>query len=182
MALQTLTVREARNQLYALVDQAQNEQPVVLTNDQTAEPVAMLIEPALYSQLTRNDTARLVSRISKINELVELLAQQWHVEPIRQAFPSTWRWYLEGIWEASSHREEPFRQLVVLLQIALDDFAMSDFTKNHLSVLQKCIYTLQNVYMNANDLIACDDALTQVGFPVYMSFVADMMELYVNEL
>lgn len=181
--LQTLSIHEAGRQLQHLVDQTRSTyQPVILTNGETAEPMAILIEPEIYRRFVINYEAILTKRLEKINELLDLLASQWNIEVIRQAFPSTWRWYLEGVWEASGNRETSFRQLTILLQMAIDGINMAEFTQKHLTVLQKCLKVLQKPKVNQEDLIGCDDALNQVGFPILLSFDEEMLALYADEL
>jgi len=180
--LQTLPVREAGHQLQYLVDQTRSTyQPVILTNDQTAEPMAILIDPEIYKRFVLNYETILTRRLNKVSELLDTLAQQSHIEMVRQAFPAAWRWYLEGVWEASEDREASFRQLTILLQMAIDGMNMANFTQNHLATLQKCLRVLRKPEVDQDDLIDCDDALIQMGLPVLLSFDEEVLALYVDE-
>lgn len=182
MTIQTLSVREAGGQLQNLVDQARNtHHPVILTSDDTAEPVALLVDPSRYEQPDANPETLLNKRLGKVSELLDLLADRWDIDVIRRAFPGSWRWHLEGVWEASHHRETTFRQLTILSQMATDGFDMADFTREHLTVLQQCLHVLCQSQVSENNLIDCDDALSQAGFSILLNFDDDMVALYVDE-
>jgi len=92
------------------------------------------------------------------------------------------RWSLEGVWEASEDRETPFRQLTILLQMAIDGMNMTDFTQKHLAALKKCLHILRKARVDQDDLIACDDALTQVGFSILLNFDEEVLALYDDEI
>lgn len=180
--MQTLTVREAETQLQHLVKQAQTtHRPVILTSEETLEPVAVLLEPEQYAAVAIDPTLILSTRIGKLEKLLELLAAQWERSAVRQAFPGAWQWHLEGVWQASRHRERPFRQLVVLLQMAGQDLKMAAFTQEHLALWRKCLNTLRQPQVSLASLIECDTALSQQGFPVLLALEEDMIDLYVAE-
>lgn len=180
--MQTLTIREAETQLQALVNQTQfTHQPVILTNEETATPVAVLMESEQYAASFMMPELVLSTRLNKLFELLSTLDTQWNKEMIRQAFPSAWRWHLEGIWEGSRQREAPFRQLVVLLQMAARQLQMTEFTRAHLALLHSCCQVLRQSTVRLEDLARCDRALIQLGFPVLLEFSDEMIAHYVEE-
>ena len=182
MTLQTFTIREAETQLHDLVKQAQaTHQPVILTSEETTAPVVVLLEPDQYAATITNTKEILAVRLNKLEALLDLLTAQWDVANIRQAFPSALRWYLEGVWEASQHRELPFRQLVVILQMAAQGLQMTEFTHTHLTLCRQCLQILHQATVSQDDFAQCDDALIEQGFPVLLNFDEEMVALYVDE-
>lgn len=179
--MQTLTVKEAETQLQALVNHAQrSHQPVILT-DEVAMPVAVLIEPEQYAAWATAPELVLQTRLQQSKELLDTLAAQWGTETIRQAFPTAWRWRLEGLWEGSRQREAPFRQLLVLLQMAARSLNMAEFTREQLVLFNDCVEYLRRPKVTLVDLAQCDQALLQQGFPVLLEFDDEMIEHYVDE-
>lgn len=179
--MQTLTIQEAETQLHVLVKQAQTSQQPVMLTDEVDAPMAVLIDPVQYGAWTTNAEPLLSVRLQQLQDLLAMLAAQWQVVPVRQAFPAAWRWRLEGVWESSRHREAPFRQLVVLLQLAAHSLQMTDFTREHLALFQQCVATLRQPAVTMADLAQCDEALITQGFPVLLEFDDEMIAAYVNE-
>ncbi len=179
--MQTLTIQEAETQLHALVKQAQTSQQPVMLTDEVATPMAVLIDPAQYGTWAITAEPLLSARLQQLQDLLAMLAAQWQVVPVRQAFPAAWRWRLEGVWESSRHREAPFRQLVVLLQMAARSLPMADFTREHLALFQQCVATLHQPVVTMTDLAQCDEALIAQGFPVLLEFDDEMIAAYGDE-
>lgn len=180
--MQTLTVREAEGQLHALVAQTQStHQPVLLMNDETETPVAVLMESNQYAASLLSPELVLSMRLDKLSELLDTLDMQWDAAMIRHAFPTAWRWHLEGIWEGSRHREAPFRQLVVLLQMATHRLKMSEFTREQLALFQSCVALLQQPKVGLDKLANCDRALIGHGFPVLLEFPEEIIAQYGDE-
>lgn len=179
--MQTLTIQEAETRLHALVKQAQTSQQPVLLTDEIATPMAVLIDPVQYGTWATTNEPLLSSRLQQLQDLLATLAAQWQVEPVRQAFPSAWRWRLEGVWESSRHREDPFRQLVVLLQMAARSLQMVDFAREHLALFQQCVDILRQPVVTMADLAQCDEALITQGFPVLLEFDDEMIATYGDE-
>ena len=178
----TVTLREAETQLRELVVLTKATRcPIVLTAEETTQPVAVLIEADKYAATSTEPSVVLATRLSKLGELLDVLHANWDVETIRQAFPSAWRWYLEGVWEASQHRERPFRQLVVLLQMAADGLGMSQFTKADLTLWRECLNILRQPAVTSEELAHCDEALIERDFPVLLDFDDDLVNSYVAE-
>lgn len=178
----TVTIREAETQLRDLVVWTQaTRRPIVLTAEETTQPVAVLIEADKYAATSAEPTIVLAARLRKLGELLDVLHANWDVETIRQAFPSAWRWHLEGVWEASQHRERPFRQLVVLLQMAADGLEMSQFTPGDLTLWRECLNILRQPVVTSEELARCDEALIQRDFPVLLDFDDDLVSSYVAE-
>ncbi len=179
--MQTLTVQEAETQLHALVQQTKTtHQPVILT-DEVAMPVAILIEPAQYAAWATSPELVLQTRLYQLQELLDTLSTQWEVDVVRQAFPGAWRWRLEGVREGSRHREAPFRQLVVLLQMAARPLNMAEFTRDQLALFYACLERLRQPKVTLTDLAQCDQALIQQDFPVLLQFDDEMIAHYVDE-
>jgi len=176
-----LTLREADTQLRDLVKRTQTtHKPVVLTAEGTAEPVALLVEANEYALPNGDSVADLATHLNKLEQLLDLLDTLWQVEAVRQPFPSAWRWRLEGIWHASRQRERPFRQLVILLQMAADNLEMARFTRADLALWRECVQILQQATVTRDDLIRCDEALIQHNFPVLLDFDPETVALYVT--
>ncbi len=178
----TLTLREAETRLRELVEQAQvTHRPIILTAEETTQPVAVLMEVDRYAITSGNPSLILTTRLRKLGELLDLLKNHWDVNAIRQAFPQTWCWHLEGVWEASQHREPPFRQLVMLLQMAGDDLDMTQFTEADVLLWRECLDVLKQPVVTPGDLAHCDEALIEHDFPVLLNLDEDTVALYVAE-
>lgn len=177
--MQTLTVRETDIHLQRVLKQAQaTHQPVLLVSEETAAPMAVVMEPTYYAAAAARPDVILVKRLGQLGELLTLLDSQWTEVIIRQAFPAAWRWHLEGVWEASQHRELPFRQLVVLLQMAAQKLDIAHFTREQVATWRACLHTLQQRHVSDNDLIDCDEALLAQGFPILLEFDDEMAASY----
>ncbi len=169
MTLYTLPLNQAENRLHDLVQRARKS-PVVLTAGDSAEPLALLLDAQQFTSVTDDNAFVLKTRLSKLDTLLTMLRDNWDNVAIRKEFPNSWRWQLEGVWEASFHREQPFRQLVLLLQLAADDLDMAHFTHPHLELWQRCVEQLHQLTVTSAELAECDRALSDNGFPIHLSF------------
>ncbi len=180
MTLYTMPLKQAETRLRDLVQRARHN-PVGLTGGDSAEPIAFLLDANYFASATDDANVILTARLKKLSALLDLLAANWENTAIKAEFPKSWRWQLEGIWEASTHREQPFRQLTLLLQLAADDLNMAQFTQSHLALWQACIAVLQGEVVHSADLAQCDQALSDAQFPVLLNFGDDLVESYVAE-
>lgn len=180
----TLTLREAETRLRDLVKQAQiTRQPVVLTAEETAKPVAVLVTSDDY-EATQQQRQLLFSRqLDHLTNLLEGIASSDTLstadrDATRGKQLTALRDGLSVLFDIGSERHQ---LLTAMLELAVRRLRPTDVSNAHVNALRRGLETLRSPFITETDIEACYTALLDSGIPPGFAYDDDMVQLYVAE-
>lgn len=180
MAPYTVTLREAETQLRQLVQRTQTtHQPVVLTTEETAKPLAVMMEMDAFEQ-TQRDRQRLfhLQRIY-LAQWLDRAEQQWEDALTRQACIATWQQSIKSLWEVCPL---PVRVFCANLALAVKRLNIEQFSLAQITALRFCLELLRDA---TPDQAAIDTAYGQLidsQLPPRFAFHDNLIQSYIGEL
>ena len=180
MAPYTLTIREAETQLRQLVQRTQTtHQPVVLTTEETAKPLAVVMEMNAFEQ-TQRDRLRLF-QLQRIHlaEWLDRAEQQWQDEAIRQACVTTWQQSVKSLWEVCP---QPVRVLCANLALAVKRLKVAHFSLEQIVALRYCLELLRDAAPDQAEIEIAYQQLIDSQLPPRLAFDDSIIQSYIDEL
>lgn len=180
MAPYTVTLREAETQLRQLVQRTQTtHQLVVLTTEETAKPLAVVMEMDAFEQ-TQRDRQRLfhLQRIH-LAQWLDRAEQQWHDESIRQACIVTWQQSIKALWEVCP---QPVRVLCANLALAVKHLSIERFSLEQMMALRYCLDLLRDAAPDQAAIESAYEKLIDSQLPPRLVFNNNIIQSYLDEL
>lgn len=153
----TLPIAEAELRLSALVKEAQmTQQPVILTAEATAEPVALLTP-------LPSATSKQADAVARHLEIAEIILQLWQETPANSAsYAAMLQSQLRLLSEAVPARPDSFPALLMLLRLALRQ-VRPPVSPAQLQVFQQGLTFLRAANLTVDQLATFDHALLEHG-------------------
>lgn len=180
MAPYTVTLREAETQLRQLVQRTQTtHQPVVLTTEETAKPLAVMMEMDAFEQ-TQRDRQRLfhLQRIY-LAQWLDRAEQHWEDKSVRQTCIATWQQNIKALWEVCP---PPTRVFCANLALAVKRLTLEQFSLEQITALR---YGLELLRDAAPDQVTIESAYQQLidsQLPSRLAFHDNLIQSYLEEL
>lgn len=180
MAPYTVTLGEAERQLRQLVQRTQTtHQPVVLTTEETAKPLAVMMEMDAFEQ-TQRDRQRLfhLQRIY-LAQWLDRAEQQWTDESIRQSCITTWQQSIKALWEVCP---PPVRVFCANLALAVKRLSIEQFSLKQVTALRSCLELLRDAAPEQAAIESAYGQLIDSQLPPRLVFNDNLIQSYLDEL
>lgn len=180
MTLYTLSIHEVEKQLRNLIERTQHtQQPIVFTTEETAEPVAVLIDSSMFALLQKRERQLFHLRLQELQRRLERLAQSQltagelaqSIDEFQQAARTLW-----------SVCPKPQRSLCVTFVMATRRLAPEPRFTEQLRVLSAGIDLLREDLPDADGVAAYRQSLFACGLPPTMGGDNRLSQLYLDEL
>lgn len=181
MAPYTLTVSEAENQsLRNLVKHAQTtHRPIMLTNEELAEPIAVLVESSVFETLQRKERQLFHLQLRQLLQAIATVAAQWDVLAVRQEFITLFSAGVTSLWKAAP---ENAQDLCVTLDLAVRRLSLERITQQQIAALRNCLELLQDGTPDDALVAQCEQHLIASGLPPTIGGSELLVEAYMNDL
>jgi len=175
-----LTLREAEKQLYELVKQAQStHRPIILTAEETAEPVAVVMEINTFELWQRHRQQLYHLQLKHLAQWLDEVEQQWNNPIIRQECIAAWQSGIKSLWNVCPDAN---RELCAALALSVQRLAPERLTREQIAALRHCLELLRDPAPSKTALEEAHRRLTESGLPPTMAFDNKTVQLYVDEL
>lgn len=177
----TLTVREAESeQLRDLVHRTQmTHRPIMLTTDDTLEPMVVLLESSVFEELRRKERQFFQVQLRHLVQQLEVVEQQWTDVVARQRFVDDFPTGAKALWKLCP---EDAQDLCVTLDMAARRLSIESITIQQLATLRNCLHLLQDGAPTEAAIESCERQLMNSGLSPLMSGSESLVKLYMDEL
>lgn len=173
----TLTVSEAETQpLRALVERTQTtRRPILLTNENLAEPIAVLVESGVFELLRRKERQLFQLQLRQLLQEILAFDAEWHETVTHASFASSFPSGTHALWQACP---EELQDLCVTLDLAARRLSPDQVTRQQLSALRSCLELLQDGAPDEQRIAQCEQELINVGLPPTMGGSDTLVQAY----
>lgn len=120
--------------LQTLVKQARStHQPVVLTSEETAQPIAVLMEMDAFERTQRYQQRLFYLQLMHLAHWLDKVEQQWEDETIRTDCVDAWKDSINLLWDISP---ESIRKLAASLILSVQQLAPERLTHQQVAALR----------------------------------------------
>ncbi len=176
----TLTLREAEKRLYDLVERAQStHRPIILTAEDTAEPVAVVMEISTFELWQRHRRQLFYLQLKHLAQWLDEVEQQWDNPTTRQECIAAWQSSIKSLWDVCPDAN---RKLCAALILSVQRLAPERLTREQIAALRYCLELLRDPAPPETALEEAYRRLTESGLPPTMALDNKMVQLYVDEL
>ncbi|MEZ4865416.1 MAG: hypothetical protein R3C14_29170 [Caldilineaceae bacterium] len=177
----TLTVREAENeQLRALVQRTQvTHRPIMLTTEDTLEPMVVLLESSVYEELQRKERQFFQIQLRQLDQQLDGAEKQWVDSNARRRFVDAFPTGTHALWKLCPADAQ---DLCVTLDMAAHRLSMESVTIEQLAALRHCLRLLQDGAPTETAIESCERQLLASGLSTLMSGSESLVQLYMDEL
>lgn len=177
----TLTVSEAETQqLRNLVKRTQTtHRPIMLTNEELAEPIAVLVESSVFETLQRKERQLFHLQLRQLLQAIATIETQWDEPAARQEFIATFAAGVTSLWKAAP---ENTKDLCVTLDLAARRLSLQRVTLPQIAALRNCLELLQDGTHDDVLIAQCEQRLIASGLPPTIGGSALLVEAYMNDL
>jgi hypothetical protein len=179
MITHTLTLQEAETWLRDLVRQAQTtRQPVLLITEETAEPVAVLVESSVFETLQRRELQLFHLQLRQLLRQLNDVERRWQDDAARQEFVPVFRAATHALWDVCP---EDRRGVGLTLDMAARRLAPERLTRAQIAALHSCLDLLRDAAPAQESIGECHQRLIECGLPPTMAGDKSLVQLYVDE-
>ena len=179
MKAYTLTLDEAETQLRALVKRAAStHRPVVLTTDETAEPMVVLLELSTFEKLQQRERQLFHLQLRTLFDHITKVQQEWDDYNKREEFVRVFGPSGRALWDVCPADQ---RGLCVTLQMATRRLVTERLTLAQVAALRDCLELLRDGAPTAAQTHMCHQRLIESGLPPTMGGNASLVKLYMEE-
>ncbi len=176
----TLTLREAETRLRELVEQAQaTREPIVVTTEETAEPVAAVMSIHALEQWHRQQQQLFQLQHRYLAQWLDQVEQQWDDITTRRDCVSAWQSNIKSLWDVCP---ESSRKLCTALILSVQRLSPEHLTRKQIDALRYSLMLLRDPVINEATLEKAHKRLIESGLSPMMTFDDEIVELYMDEL
>lgn len=180
MTLYTLSIHQVEKQLRNLIARTQDtEQPIVFTTEETAEPVAVLVNSNLFALLQKREQQLFHLRLQELQRQLDHLAQSpsigSNLAPLIAAFQQAAR----TLWSICP---KPQQSLCVTFVMAVRRLTPDPRFSEQLAVLATGIDLLREDQPNSERIAVYRQALFACGLPPTMGGDNQLAQLYLPSM
>ena len=180
MKAYTLTLGEAETQLRDLVKRAQStHRPVVLTAEESAEPMVVLLESSVFEKLRQREKQLFHLQLRRLFQHLDNVQEEWDDDTKRKKFVKAFCSSTRALWDVCPADE---RGLCVTLRMASRRLAPEGLTLAQVAALRGCLELLRDGAPTPAATYLCHQRLIESGLPPTMGGSASLANLYMEEL
>ena len=180
MKAYTLTLNEAESQLRTLVKRTQStHRPVVLTAEETAEPMVVLLESSVFEKLLQRERQLFHLQLRTLFEHITNVQEEWNDTSKREQFVTAFCSSGRALWDVCPADQ---RGLCVTLQMAARRLVAERLTLAQMAALRDCLELLRDGAPTPAQTYMCHQRLIESGLPPTMGGSASLAKLYMEEL
>lgn len=140
MFAQTYPIHKTEPQLQTLVKQARTTgQPVILTSEETAQPIAVVMEIDTFEQTQRYQQQLFSLQIRHLENWLDRVEQSRADETVREACVNAWKENIKFVWDVAP---EAVRTFAASLILATQKLVPEQLTQAQLSALRHSLTLL----------------------------------------
>ena len=180
MAPYTVSVHQAEHQLRKLIARTQDtQQPIILTAEETAEPVAVLVESSVFELLQKRERQLFHLRLNELQRRLERLSQSQPAESELSQSIDEFQQAARALWNVCL---KPQRSLCVTFVMATCRLSPDPRFTEQLDVLNAGLDLLREDVPDAAGVAAYRQSLFACGLPPTMGGDNRLSQLYLDEL
>lgn len=179
MAPYTLPVSEAEINLRDLIKRTQTtHNPVLLTSEETAKPVAVVMEIDAYEHVQRQQQRLYQLQLMQLKQSLSQVEQQWKDKSLRKECIAIWQANIVSLWDVCP---EPARGLCASLMLSVKLLDEEQLSLGQVAALQYCIKLLRYSAPDDADIETAYQQLIESGIPPMLSFDDSFIQSYIDE-
>ncbi|MBV7334174.1 type II toxin-antitoxin system Phd/YefM family antitoxin [Chloroflexi bacterium TSY] len=178
----TLTMSEAEaQQLRALVERTQStHRPIILTNEETSEPMVVMVEIDAYEQAQRQQFRLYHLQLTHLSQWLDRVEQNWDDNALHNECILAWQNTMEPLWESCP---EQMKDLCVALRLSVKQLQPPRFTREQIAALRCCLKLLRDTAPSEAEEEEAHQKLIEAGIPAMLAFDDDsLLNSYLAEL
>jgi len=157
----------------------QSQLPVLLTTDETSEPMAFLVESALFHRMQQIARQLFHMQLHQLLQQLQAVEQDWGDEDLQEEFVRTFPERARALWDISI---DEAKGLSVTLDLAARHLDLQSLKVEQVQALRYCLGLMRQSLVTEDELDICHRRLIESGLPPMMGGSDELVELYLEEL
>ncbi|MEM7533452.1 MAG: hypothetical protein AAF639_14815 [Chloroflexota bacterium] len=177
----TLPIKEAETKtLIELVQYAQtNRRPLILTQENPAETLAILLSPSRFEDLERKERRLYHWQLIHLLREIEKMEQHWEDGSTQELFVKN---FPESTYELWKLCPEPMKRACLSLDLAAQRLRTETLTHDKMTALRYLIELIRQGESDKDIIWSAKQKLISAGLPPRLGGSRELVELYMEEL
>lgn len=179
MSAHTYPINEVGAKLQTLVKQARStHQPVVLTSEETAQPIAVVMEMDAFVQTQRYQHHLFYLQLMHLENWLDKTEQQWEDETIRAGCVTAWKESIKLLWDISPG---PIRKFAASLILSVQKLTLERLTHAQIAALRHSLTLFRYPVLDETTKNDAYQRLIDCGLPPRFVLDNETVKSYIEE-
>jgi len=180
MIAHTYPINKAESNLRKLVKQARStHRPVLLTSEETAAPVAVVLEIDAFEQTQRYQQLFFRLQLVYLKNWLTKLEQYWLDETVSEDDIATWKDNVKLLWEIAPRH---LRKFAASFTLSVEKLTPERLTLDQIAALRHSLALFDYPELDTTTKRDAYQQLTRCGLPPKFVFDDEIIQSYLDEV